>query len=124
MAFMPVGIPKTALLLIGYVLSQNTAPLNFAMVSAVVPSTRRGAVMTVYTALLTSAGFIAPAAMGYSLQAAATPAAGFQQGFWIVGLITAAGGLLGLWLIDPKTDRERLVRQASESNIAPAAATA
>jgi len=44
---------------------------------------------------LTTAGFIAPAAMGYSLQFAANSAAGFQQGFLIVGAITAIGGLLG-----------------------------
>ena len=68
MAVQPVGLAKTGLLLIGYVLSQNTAPLNFAMVTEITPTKRRGAVMTMYTALLTIAGFIAPAAMGYSLE--------------------------------------------------------
>ena len=124
MAIEPVGTGKTALLLIGYVLSQNTAPLNFAMVSEIVPSIRRGAVMTMYTALLTTAGFIAPAAMGYSLQLAANSADGFQQGFLIVGAVTAIGGLLGVWLIDPKADRERLARCATEAKIVPAEANA
>ena len=124
MAIEPVGLAKTALLLVGYVLSQNTAPLNFAMLSEITPSKRRGAVITIYTALLTTAGFIAPAAMGYSLQAALTPADGFRQGFIIVGLVTLAGGALGLWLINPKADRERLARPAQEPALAPAKATA
>jgi MFS family permease len=124
MAVQPVGLAKTALLLIGYVLSQNTAPLNFAMVSEITPSKRRGAVITMYTALLTTAGFIAPAAMGYSLQAAATAADGFRQGFVIVGLVTLIGGLLGLWLINPKADRERLAKSAHEPALVLAKATA
>ena len=37
MAVQPVGLAKTGLLLIGYVLSQNTAPLNFAMVTEITP---------------------------------------------------------------------------------------
>jgi MFS family permease len=114
MAIQPVGLGKTALLLIGYVLSQNTAPLNFAMLSEITPSKRRGAVITMYTALLTTAGFIAPAAMGYSLQAAATPADGFREGFVIVGIVTLIGGLLGVWLINPKADRERLAKSVAE----------
>ncbi len=113
MAIEPVGLAKTALLLAGYVLSQNTAPLNFAMLSEITPSKRRGAVITMYTALLTTAGFIAPAAMGYSLQAAVTPADGFREGFVIVGIVTLIGGLLGLWLIDPKADRERLAKSVA-----------
>jgi MFS family permease len=115
MAIQPVGLAKTALLLVGYVLSQNTAPLNFAMVSEITPSKRRGAVLTMYTALLTTAGFIAPAAMGYSLEAAASPADGFRQGFVIVGIVTLIGGLLGLWLINPAADRARLAKSAGDA---------
>ena len=114
MAVQPVGLAKTALLLIGYVLSQNTAPLNFAMVTEITPTKRRGAVMTMYTGLLTIAGFIAPAAMGYSLEG--VPAAdGFRQGFLIVGAVTLIGGLLGPWLINPKADRERLALRAQSA---------
>jgi MFS transporter, ACS family, D-galactonate transporter len=109
-----VGPAKTGLLLIGYVLSQNTAPLNFAMVTEITPTKRRGAVMTMYTAPLTIDGFIAPAAMGYSLEG--VPAAdGFREGFLIVGAVTMIEGLLGLWLINPKADRERLARCAQSA---------
>jgi len=124
MALQPVGLGKTALLLIGYVLSQNTAPLNFAMLSEITPSKRRGAVITMYTAILTTAGFIAPAAMGYSLQAALEPAEGFRQGFVIVGLITLIGGMLGLWLINPKADRDRLARSVHEPDVSVRQVTA
>lgn len=110
MAVTPLGAMKIALLLLGFILSQNTAPLNFAMVAEIIPTRRRGAVLTIYTALLTTAGFIAPAAMGYSLEGAVTPNAGFTQGFILVGVITAIGGLLGVFLINPKADRERLAR--------------
>ena len=48
--------------------------------------------------------------MGYSLEGAVTPNAGFTQGFILVGVITAIGGLLGVFLINPKADRERLAR--------------
>jgi hypothetical protein len=58
--------------------------------------------------------FIAPAAMGYSLEG--VPAAdGFREGFLIVGAVTMIGGLLGLWLINPKADRERLARCAQSA---------
>jgi len=124
MAVQPVGLGKTALLLIGYVLSQNTAPLNFAMLSEITPSRRRGAVITIYTALLTTAGFIAPAAMGYSLQGALSPVDGFRQGFVIVGVVTLIGGALGLWLINPQADRERLARSVDKPALAAAQATA
>ena len=122
MAVQPVGLSKTALLLVGYVLSQNTAPLNFAMLSEITPSKRRGAVITIYTALLTTAGFIAPAAMGYSLQGALSPADGFRQGFVIVGLVTLIGGAFGLWLINPQADRARLAKSVQEPALAAAAA--
>jgi hypothetical protein len=62
--------------------------------------------------------------MGYSLQAALNPADGFRQGFVIVGLVTVIGGMLGLWLINPKADRERLARSVREPNMSVAQAVA
>lgn len=90
----------------------------------ITPSKRRGAMLTMYTAVLTTAGFIASAAMGYSLQNAFTAADGFRQGFVIVGVVTLIGGLLGVWLINPKADRERLAKWASEHGAVAAAVTA
>ena len=124
MAVQPVGVVKTALLLIGYVLSQNTAPLNFAMVTEITPSKRRGAVMTIYTAILTTAGFIAPAAMGYSLQNAVSAPDGFRDGFLVVGAVTLIGGLIGIWLINPKADRERLAAWARQETAVASPASA
>jgi hypothetical protein len=52
--------------------------------------------------------------MGYSLEGVHA-ADGFRQGFLIVGAVTLMGGLLGLWLINPKADRQRLALRAQSA---------
>jgi len=55
--------------------------------------------------------------MGYSLQAATTPVDGFREGFVVVGIVTLIGGLLGVWLINAKADRERLAKSVAEPKL-------
>lgn len=83
-------------------------------VTEIAPSNHGGAVLIMYTAVLTTAGFIAPAAMGYSLQNAFTAAAGFRESFIVVGVVT----LIGVRWINPKADREPLAKWASEESAA------
>jgi MFS family permease len=90
------------------------------MLSEVVPLSQRGALLGANTAFQTTAGLIAPLLMGWMLDGAASPAAGFQQGFLLAGGLALAGGVAGLLLLRPETDACRL---GSTNVLAEAAST-
>ena len=61
---------------------------------------------------MTLAGVIAPLAMGAFIQHAATPLAGYERGYVILGALLIAGGAIGLLFIRPEADRKRLAARA------------
>ncbi len=46
------------------------------------------------------------------IQNAATPLAGYEQGYVILGMLLLAGGIIGLLFINPERDRKRLAAHA------------
>jgi len=46
------------------------------------------------------------------IQNAATPLAGYEQGYVILGVLLLGGGLIGLLFIRPEADRRRLAAHA------------
>lgn len=83
-----------------------------AMLGEFTPVTQRGAVIAIYGAIYTLAGIIAPYTMGSVISAAATPLDGYLKGFQILAVILIAAGGLGLALLWPNTERERVLRAA------------
>jgi MFS family permease len=77
------------------------------MIGEFTPVSQRGAVISIYGALFTLAGIIAPLAMGSVIQRASTPLAGYMTGFTINATIMIVSGLLGLLLLWPNTQRAR-----------------
>jgi MFS family permease len=80
------------------------------MISEFTPVSQRGAVISIYGALYTLAGIVAPVVMGSVIQRAAVPIDGYLTGFTINGVILIISGLLGLLLLWPNTERARLMR--------------
>ena len=50
--------------------------------------------------------------MGSMIENAATPLAGYEQGYTILGVLLIAGGIIGLLFIRPEADRKRLAAHA------------
>jgi MFS transporter, ACS family, D-galactonate transporter len=82
------------------------------IVSELTPQPQRAAMLAITTSVVTLAGVIAPFAMGAVVQNAATPMAGYERGYMILGCLLLAGGLVGVLFIRPETDRKRLAARA------------
>jgi len=61
---------------------------------------------------LQAAYMLAPLIMGSIIQNAATPIAGYERGYVILGAMLIAGGVIGLLFIRPEADRKRLAARA------------
>jgi MFS family permease len=79
------------------------------MLGEFAPVSQRGAVLSIYGAIYTLAGIVAPSVMGSVIQRAAAPVDGYMTGFTINAVILVASGLLGLLLLWPNTERARLM---------------
>jgi MFS family permease len=82
------------------------------MLGEFTPVSQRGAVISIYGALYTIAGIVAPFVMGKIIQHADTPLDGYLTGFTINAVIMVVSGLLGLLLLFPNTERARLMDAA------------
>src|SRR5450631_2534787 len=108
-----VGGSTIALLVVGSGLCGSIYVVCPPMLSEFTPVSQRGAVISIYGAIYTLAGIIAPTVMGSVIQRAAVPLDGYMTGFTINAVIMVASGLLGLLLLWPNTERARLVAQAA-----------
>jgi MFS family permease len=88
------------------------------MLGEFTPVSQRGAVISIYGAIYTLAGILAPSVMGKVIQQAATPLDGYMTGFTINAAIMITSGLLGLLLLWPNTERARLMSQVPEPKFA------
>ena len=88
------------------------------MLSEFTPVSQRGAVISIYAAIYTLAGIIAPWVMGKVIQNAGGLLDGYMTGFSINAVVMIASGLLGLALLWPNTERARLLEQAPQPKFA------
>jgi MFS family permease len=88
------------------------------MLGEFTPVQQRGAVISIYGAIYTLAGILAPSVMGSVIQHAAVPLDGYMTGFTINAVILIASGLLGLLLLWPNTERARLMSQVPQPKFA------
>jgi MFS family permease len=101
---------QIALLVLGTGLSGGIYVVCGPMIGEFTPVSQRGAVLSIYSAIFTLAGIIAPMVMGSVIQRAGSSAAdGYLTGFTINGVILIMSGLLGLILLRPNTERARLM---------------
>jgi MFS family permease len=88
------------------------------MLGEFTPVSQRGAVISIYTAIYTFAGILAPSVMGSVIQHAGAMLDGYIMGFTINAAVMIAAGLLGLLLLWPNTERGRLIAQATQPKFA------
>ena len=107
-----------ALLVVGSGLCGSIYVVCAPMIGEFTPVSQRGAVISIYGALYTLAGIMAPAVMGSVIQRAADPLDGYMTGFTINAVIMIASGLLGLALLWPNTERARLTAASGQPKFA------
>ena len=108
----PPGGLTIALLVVGTGLSGSIYVVCAPMIGEFTPVSQRGAVISIYGALYTLAGIIAPNVMGSVVQNATVPFDGYTTGYTINAGIMIVSGLLGLLLLWPNTERARLTAHA------------
>jgi len=104
---------QIALLVIGTGLSGSIYVVCPPMLGEFAPVSQRGAVISIYGAIYTIAGIVAPFVMGQVIQHADAPVNGYMTGFTINAVIMIVSGALGLLLLFPNTERARLMGQAA-----------
>lgn len=88
------------------------------MLGEFTPVSQRGAVISIYGAIYTLAGILAPSVMGSVIQHAGGLLEGYMTGFTINAVILIASGLLGLLLLWPNTERARLMSEVPQPKFA------
>jgi MFS family permease len=88
------------------------------MLGEFTPVSQRGAVISIYGAIYTLAGILAPAVMGSVIQRAPGLLDGYMTGFTINAVILIVSGLLGLLLLWPDSERARLTGEARQPKFA------
>ena len=110
-----------ALIVAGTTLPSVVYVLSPAILSEITPASQRGAVLAINSAVGTSAGIIAPYLMGSVIEGAASAAQGYSNGFTVCGVVTLAGGLIGLLFLRPARERSGFL---SRTDAKPAFAVA
>jgi len=112
---------RLATLVVGSGLCGSIYVVCGPMIGEFTPVSQRGAALSIYGAIYTLAGILAPAVMGSVIQHADTLIDGYMTGFTINAAIMITSGLLGLALLWPNTERARLTgRQAAEPQLVEA----
>jgi len=109
---------RVAVLVLGSGLCGSIYVVCAPMLSEFTPVSQRGAVISIYGAIYTLAGIIAPSVMGKVIQRAAVPLDGYLTGFTINAVILVVSGLLGLLLLWPNTERARLMGEVPQPKFA------
>jgi MFS family permease len=116
--YVEAGALQIALLVAGSGLSGAIYVVCAPMISEFTPVSQRGAVISIYGAIYTLAGILAPAVMGSMIQRASGLLDGYMAGFTTNAVVLIASGLLGLLLLWPNTERARLMSGARQPQFA------
>jgi predicted MFS family arabinose efflux permease len=114
-SLMPTPAFKIAILVFGGAIGSTIYVVLPMIVGELTPQPQRAAMLAITTSIVTFAGVLSPAVMGLIIENAATPIAGYETGYVILGLLLLAGGIVGLLFIRPEADRKRLAAHAVTS---------
>ncbi|MGW2727881.1 MFS transporter [Streptomyces sp. NPDC001494] len=100
------GALAVVLLIVGFGLPGLMVSVAVTSVAELVPGRRRGGALGLMTAVVTTAGLVAPALTGYLVDTQGT--AGYRHAVLLVGVLLLIGGTAAAALIDPARDARRL----------------
>ncbi|KXX57497.1 MFS transporter [Rhodococcus sp. LB1] len=103
-ALLDRGLLNLVFIIFGASLAGAAAGITLTAVSDVVAARQRGAVLGFIVAVYSSAGVISPLVLGSIVTSAATPAAGYRDGFLILGGVMVVGAIISILLINPDRD--------------------
>ncbi|MFH8616326.1 MFS transporter [Streptomyces sp. NPDC017979] len=103
------GTLQMSLIIAGAALSGAAQGVVWAALSDVIPPKQRGTVIGFVVAFYSMGGVIGPLLLGRLLDGAATPSAGYAQGFTLLGVVMIVGSLVAARLIDPERNAAAFV---------------
>ncbi|WP_330114779.1 MFS transporter [Pseudomonas sp. JS3066] len=122
MGFFEQGLLATlGLYLLGGIVVNLLPAFANSIVAYIAPARQRGSMLAIHIGLMTSAGMLAPHVVGQAIGwEGGDLVLGFELAVGLFGTALLAGGLLGLFLIDPERSRQKLAARAAQSPNAPA----
>ncbi|MEU5397880.1 MFS transporter [Streptomyces sp. NPDC005963] len=106
------GAPQMALLILGSCLNSAGYGVAFAGLADVVPARQRGMVFGIVTGVYSLGGVIAPMVIGALVASGDSVAAGYGDGFMLLGVTMMIGAVVALMLAHPDRDAARLAVKA------------
>ena len=89
------------LLVGGYSLTVLALPIIYAAIGTAAAPGQRTSVLGLFIGLQSTSGIIAPWATGLLIDAADTPAQGYQTAFMVLGVLILVGGAIAAAVVDP-----------------------
>ncbi|WP_329113755.1 MFS transporter [Streptomyces sp. NBC_01465] len=102
------GVPQMVLLVLAACLNSAGYGVAFAALADVAPVKQRGTVFGIVTGVYSLGGVVAPLVIGGLVDSGTSAAAGYGNGFLILGLTMCVGAAIALLLVDPDRDAAAL----------------
>jgi MFS family permease len=92
------------LLVVGYCLTLLALPIVYAAIGTAAAPSQRTSILSLFIALQSTSGIIAPWATGALLDAAENHVDGYNTAFLVLGVLITIGGLVAAAVVDPSRD--------------------
>ncbi|MFF1360116.1 MFS transporter [Streptomyces sp. NPDC058297] len=102
------GVPQMTLLVIGACLNSAGYGVAFAGLADVAPAKQRSTVFGIIAAVYSLGGVVAPLVIGRLVDAGKSAAAGYGDGFLVLGITMIIGAVAALLLVHPDRDAAKL----------------
>jgi sugar phosphate permease len=103
-----------ALLVTGYCLTLVAQPIVYAAIGTAAAPSQRTSILSLFIALQSTSGIIAPWATGALIDAAKTQVDGYNTAFLVMGVLIMIGGLVAARVVDPGRDAAHDTAASSE----------
>ncbi|MFJ7420972.1 MFS transporter [Streptomyces uncialis] len=102
------GAPQMILIVLSSCLNSAGYGIAFTGLADIVPAAQRGTVFGIVTGVYSLGGIIAPMVVGSLVSGGSSVAAGYGDGFLVLGLTMIAGAVAALFLVHPERDAAKL----------------